>query len=202
MATMEHLLQQMQHQSQQLQQQLIQLMQQQQASPQQMQSKRGRLAELRGLGGPPVFNGEEAKYRERASKLSSFIAFKRSVGFPWLAWATKSAECIKDEYLDLKLGETSDEVKVFSAELQSCSTGPKCGVGYRQLRWRGERPRVVPADERYEPRTAGTKRSVLKQLIRIKPAGRVDEVEQKVRYIQELTKRYEGMSGATLQENR
>lgn len=56
------------------------------------------------------------KYRVLMSTLTSFIVVKSSPGLPWLAWATKATNNIKDE--DLEFGETPEEVKMFSAELQ------------------------------------------------------------------------------------
>lgn len=89
MLGLEQLIQQMVHmqgQGQQSQQQIIQVMQQQ-ATQQSYQPhvRAGRLTDLHGLEGPPVFNGDDVKYREWSSTLLSFIVVKWSSGLPWLA---------------------------------------------------------------------------------------------------------------------
>lgn len=70
METLEQMLQQlvmMQQQGQQMRQQMIQLMQQQKQHHHHHQAQRscqvasGRLTDLRGLGGTPVFTGEESE---------------------------------------------------------------------------------------------------------------------------------------------
>lgn len=208
MAAIEQILSQlmaMQNQSQQLQQQLIQVLQHQTTQQSQQSQKRGgRLTDLRGLGGPPVFSGDDGKYREWMSKLVSFVATKWSAGLPWLSWATEMTETIKEEGVDLEFGDKSDEVKLFSAELQQLLYDRTQGAAWDIAHGGGEGNGLESYRQlkrRYEPRTVGTKREVLKQLICIRSATKVDEVEQKARHMEDLIKRYETMSGTVLPED-
>lgn len=205
MATTEPIPQQlmaMQNQSQQLQQQLIQVMQHQSnQQSQQSQIRAGRLTDLRVLGGPPVFGGDDDKYREWMSKLVSFVATKWSTGLPWLSWATEMRETINEEDIDLEFGDNSPEVKLFSAELQQLLCDRTQGAAWDIAHSGGEGNGLESFRQlkrRFEPRTAGTK---LKQLICIGSATKVDEVELKARHMEDLIKRYKAMSGTIFPED-
>lgn len=207
MATMEDIFQQlmvMQNRSQQLQEQMIQVMQHQtMQQSQQTQPRSGRLTDLRGLGGPPIFGGGDGKYREWMSKLVSFVATKWAAGLPWLSWATEMAETINDEDIDLAFANQAPEIKLFSAELQQLLFDRTQGVAWDIANGGGEGNGLESLRQlkrRYEPRTAGTKIAVLKQSICIRSATKVDQVEQKTMHMEDLIKRYDTMSGTVLPE--
>lgn len=52
---------------------------------------------------------------------------KRSSGLPWLAWATKANETIRDTDIELECAQDADEINTFCAELQQllfdCTSG-------------------------------------------------------------------------------
>lgn len=89
------------------------------------------------------FNGCEGKYRVRMSKLTIFIAVKRSSGLPWVSWATKIPEAITEEDIHLEFGESSGDIKLFSAELQHL------------MRRRGEDPEATLQDAQDVGRCSG-----------------------------------------------
>lgn len=152
-----------------------------------------------------MFGGEDSKYREWMSKLTSFIAVKWACGLPCLAWAIKSNEAIRDMDIELEFSEEADEVKAFGAELQQPLFDRTSGTAWDIAIGGGEGNGLESYRQikrRYEPRTAGTKRAVLKQLTCIRSASRVDEVEHKVKHMEELIKRYDTMPGSSLPERK
>ena len=54
---------------------------------------------------------------------------------------------------------------------------------------------------RYEPRTPGTKRALLKSLFNMKPAKKIEEIEKNILRVEEIYARYEVMSKEALQED-
>lgn len=111
-------------------------------------------------------------------------------------------ETIKEEDVDLEFGDKSDEVKRFSAELQQLLYDRTQGAAWDIARGEGnglESYRQLKC--RYEPRTAGIKIGLLKQLICISSATKVDEVDQNARHMEDLIKRYETTCGNVLPED-
>lgn len=106
--------------------------------------------------------------------------------------------------MTLNFGENSDDVNIYSAELQQLLFGRPQGAAGDIANGGGDGHFLDPHRQikrRYGPRTAGTKRAVLRQLISVRSAGHVDEVEQMVRHMEELFKSYETLSGASLPED-
>lgn len=150
-----------------------------------------------------MFGGEDSKYREWMSKLTSFIVVKWASGLPWLAWATKSNEAIHDTEIALEYAQEAGDVKALSSELQNLLFDRTSGTVWDIANGGGEGNGMESyrqTKRRYHPPTVGTKPAVLNQLICIRSAGRMDGVEQKVRDMEELIKRYVSISGSSLPE--
>lgn len=139
------------------------------------------------------------------SKVTRFIAAKWASGPPWFHWATNATEVIHDTEIELEYAGSADEVKAFApSSNKQLIFDRTSGTAWDIANVAGEGNGLESYRQikhRYEPRTAGTKRALLKQLICIRSANRVDEVEQKVRHMEELIKRYETMSGSKLPED-
>lgn len=110
-------------------------------------------------------------------------------GLPWVSWAAKISEAIEKGNIDHEFGESSDEIKqLIFDRTQGTAWDIASGGGEAHGL---ESYRLIK--RRDEPRTE-------KQLICIRSATRVDEVEQKARHMEELIKRCETMSGTSLPE--
>ena len=55
--------------------------------------------------------------------------------------------------------------------------------------------------KRYEPRTPGTKRALLKAVINNLPSKRPDEIEKNMMHVEELMRKYEQHAGEALPED-
>ena len=55
--------------------------------------------------------------------------------------------------------------------------------------------------KRYEPRTPGTKRALLKVVINNLPSKRPDEIEKNMMHVEELMRKYEQLAGEGLPED-
>lgn len=148
---------------------------QQVSSPNPNANNRGRLTDLRGLGGPPTVAGEHDKYRQWMDK---FIVTKAqrepsAAGLAWKAYRVHFGFRHRAQFRaggvcgqTLRHGAPAALVRQHST---TCQGGRPLGNGletYRALK------------TQYEPKTPCTKRAVLKHIVSVESAARVDEVEQ------------------------
>ena len=129
------------------------------------------IVDTRGIGKPTTFKGDESKFIEWIAKLNAFIRASNAKAMVWLKRACAEDRPITDQVIaeiSEQDVETEAEVTEFIIKLYSilvsCTeddpfriinsvTNEEGLEGYRLLM------------KRYEPRTAGTKRAVLKSIV-------------------------------------
>lgn len=119
-----------------------------------------------------------------------------------MTWVACGAEATGDSDVELKFEDESDEVKEFSAQLQQLLYDRTQGEA-----WESERRGIANGLEpfrrikrRFLPRSVGSQRALLKQLLCLRPASKLDEVEARICHLKDLSCRYAGMYGKTLEE--
>ena len=158
--------------------------------------------DTRGLGRPESFRGEEERWIEWRTKLFAFLGASNINACQWIEWAGRQADRITED--DIKIEFTDyDVVLAFDLTLNQtlvcCTAGHAFNVvhsaGGRGL----EAMRLLM--KRYEPRTPGTKRAILKAILNQSAAKKIDEIEKALMNFEDLLKRYDSMSGETLPED-
>jgi hypothetical protein len=135
------------------------------------------MTDTRGVGRPINFKGEETKFAEWVAKLQAYIRVNNPEAGNWLRWATEKTVSIDDELICDEFDDMwIEEVQKFShrlfATIISCteedafrlanSVNDQSGLeAYRLLK------------KRYEPKTPGTKRALLKSIINNPQSKRV-----------------------------
>ena len=163
------------------------------------------LTDTRGIGRRTCFKGDEGKFTEWIAKLNAYLRVSHASAADWLDWACKHDSPVSEDIIDDEApGADTRMVKDFStklfATLISCTeedafrivNSVKSGFGleaYRLLK------------KRYEPKTPGTKRALLKTIINNPQSKRVNEVEANLMHVEELIKKYELMAGTNLPDD-
>lgn len=111
----------------------------------------------------------------------------------WLSWAEKRTEHTTDSDIEMRFEQNASAVKRFGAEFQQllCGRTPGCvlkGVHSAVVGHELEAYRIL--ENRFEPRTADTKRPVCNHMVSVRSASRVDEVEHSIRHLKDLLHRY------------
>jgi hypothetical protein len=163
------------------------------------------MVDNRGIGKPPTFTGDETKYAEFMAKLTAFAKAANYECAEWMAWAETSLTAIGETEIENRyVMPMQGQVKNFSnklfATLISCTEGDafklvnsvQNGVGLEALRL---------LKRRYEPRTPGTKRAILKNIINNAQAKRIIDVEANLMHVEGLMKKYENMARDNLPED-
>ena len=162
------------------------------------------LTDTRGIGKPVNFKGDEAKYAEWKAKLMAYLRTSEPRSVEWISWANEKTSAITDDDIDDEYKTDSQVVKDYSVKLystlMSCTEedafrichSVKDGSGLEALRL---------LMKRYEPRTPGTKRALLKAVINNPQAKKPDDIEKNLMHVEELMKKYETMSGEALPED-
>jgi hypothetical protein len=164
----------------------------------------GSMTDTRGIGKPTVFKGDEGKYSEWKAKLMAYLRVNCRGADGWIAWAGSSTTSITEEDVDLAYPDNKEEVLKFANELysilMSCTEEAAFRICYSVKAGNGlEAIRLLM--KRYEPRTPGTKRALLKAIINQVPAKKPEELEKTLMHLEELMKKYESMGGAELPED-
>jgi hypothetical protein len=164
----------------------------------------GTMTDSRGIGKPTTFKGDEAKYAEWKAKLLAYLRVNCRSADSWILWAGTSTTAITEEDVDLAYPDDKDEVLRFANELysilMSCTEEAAFRICYSVKAGNGlEAIRLLM--KRYEPRTPGTKRALLKAIINQAPAKKPEDLEKTLMHLEELMKKYEGMGGAELPED-
>lgn len=114
--------------------------------------------------------------------LTKSTAAKNKESLVWLDWVEKRTKYITDSDIECSFEQDAAAVMNLGTELQQLLYDRTQGRVSEDVHATGvgnglEAHRVFK--NRYEPRTAGTKRALLKQILSVKSASRVDEVERK-----------------------
>jgi hypothetical protein len=165
----------------------------------------GGMTDTRGVGRPINFKGEESKFAEWVAKLQAYIRVTNPEAGNWLRWASEQTVTINDELISDRFDDMEiNEVQKFShrlfATVISCteedafrlanSVNDQSGLeAYRLLK------------KRYEPKTPGTKRALLKSIINNPQSKKVQEVEANLMRIEDLMKKYESIATEKLPED-
>jgi len=164
----------------------------------------GMMTDSRGIGRPVVFKGDEAKYAEWKAKLLAYLRVSNPDSSQWIAWAASCDATVTEEDLDLVFPNTKQEMLKFALNLYSvllsCTEDDPFRICHSVKEGNGlEAMRLLM--KRYEPRTPGTKRALLKAIINNAPAKKPEELEKNLMKVEEYMKKYELMAGNELPED-
>jgi hypothetical protein len=164
-----------------------------------------------GHGGKiPEFHGKEEKYAEWIIKLMAYfkVHFPKSEEYMEIAMEAEVEQTnaifgLSDDWKNLGLNEI-DEVKKFSNVLYSvlinhtfddaftiCNSTKTC-QGLEALRL---------LRRRYDPKSPGTKRAILKGIMNLNPAKKLSDLESTILKFEDSVKKYEKMSKIELPED-
>ena len=161
------------------------------------------------LGGPPEWDSgrEEAAFTEWHVKGKAWLTNQDERALRWLNTARDSDSLLETDDLDVANFPTD-------AERNACKRFN--GLLYNLLvtKLKGEAFNIVSSVRdacgleawrllmrRYEPRTPGTKRALLKSLFTMRPAKKIEEIEKNILRVEEIYARYEIMSKAAIPED-
>ena len=169
----------------------------------------GNQSNNKAIGGPPEWhsNQEEAGFAEWNIKIKAWLSNHDSRAQRWLNAARDTDSLIESDDIDVWQFNDENEreaLKKFSGMLYNIlvtklrgeafniasSVRDGCGL---------EAWRLVM--KRYEPRTPGTKRALLKSLFNMKAARKVEEIEKNLLRVEDIYSRYESMTKEKLQED-
>ena len=160
------------------------------------------LTDTRGIGRPIAFRGEERRYAEWKAKLYAYLKITFPEAMDWISWATKSPVPITEEEITKTLPIDTNvkyvDILTFSnklyATLLGCVEEDAFRICYSVKNENGlEAMRLLV--NRYEPRTPGTKRALLKAIINNPPAKKAEDIEANLMHMEELISKYESMAG-------
>ena len=164
----------------------------------------GFMTDSRGIGRPITFKGEESKYAEWKAKLLAYIRVSIPHAADWVLWASQEATNTIEEDVDRKIGESAQTLKDFAVKLysilMSCTEDDAFRICHSVKDGNGlEAMRLLM--KRYEPRTPGTKRALLKAVINNPAAKKPDDIEKNLMHVEELMKKYEALGGQALPDD-
>ena len=173
------------------------------------QQHTGGKVDTKAIGSPPEWNSnqDEGGFVEWHIKIKAWLANHDSRAQRWLNAARDADELIETDDLDVQHFNDESErgaLKRFNGMLYNIlvtklrgeafniasSVRDACGL---------EAWRLVM--KRYEPRTPGTKRALLKVLFNMKAARKVEEIERNLLRVEEIYSRYETMTKEKMQED-
>ena len=169
----------------------------------------GNRADHKALGGPPEWDSakDESGFTEWHIKVKAWLTNQDDRALRWLNTARDADVVLETDDLDTQHFQTE-------AERNACKRFN--GLLYNLLvtKLRGEAFNIVSSVrdacgleawrlvmKRYEPRTPGTKRALLKSLFNMKAAKRIEEIEKNILRVEEIYARYEVMSKEAIQED-
>ena len=173
-----------------------------------MSMKGGNKSDTKSIGGPPEWhsNQEEAGFVEWNVKIKAWLNNHDSRAQRWLNAARDTDGLIESDDIDVwKFNDETEReaLKRFSGMLYKILVtklrGEAFNIASSVRDWCGlEAWRLVM--NRYEPRTPGTKRALLKSLFNMKAARKVEEIEKNLLRVEEIYSRYESMTKEKVQE--
>jgi hypothetical protein len=166
----------------------------------------GMMTDTRGVGRPINFKGEERKYPEWKAKLMAYLKVTVKESEEWITWASTETDTIDEESIQHNFGTDvagravmEFAVKLYST-LLSCTEEDAFRICHSVKSGNGlEAMRLLV--KRFEPRTPGTKRAVLKSIINNPAAKKTEEIEANLMRVEELIKKYEHLANDTLPED-
>ena len=151
-----------------------------------------------------LFKGHDGKFNEWIIKLKAQVTTQVKGSDAWMGWAmnmtpTKEMPDATELNIDEKWGpQMRDDVKEFSAQIfkllvnitedepfKICNAAPS-GEGLEVLRL---------LRKRYDPRTPGTKRALLKVMMNITSCKKLGDVQQMIMKVEALVKKYDELAG-------
>ena len=164
----------------------------------------GGMTDSRGIGRPITFKGEESKYAEWKAKLLAYLRVTNPKSDSWIQWSSKRQKVITVEDVDEEFETETQEVKEFAVKfyaiLMSCTEDDAFRICHSVTDGNGlEAMRLLM--KRYEPRTPGTKRALLKAVINNPPSKKPEDIEKNLMHVEELIKKYEVLGGDPLPED-
>ena len=144
-------------------------------------SKPSGLTDGRGIGRPTNFKGDEKRYKEWNAKLVAYIRSNNHDCPEWTRWVAECDAPIESTDIQQIWVNTYDEVEEFSIKLYtillSCTEDDAFRICHSVSDGNGlEAMRLLM--RRFEPRTPGTKRAVLKAIINKPAAQNAGDVEK------------------------
>ena len=169
----------------------------------------GQKADHRAIGPPPDWDSttEENRFSEWQVKIKAWLSHQDERAMRWLNAARDADDVLETADLDSQSFPDEDArtaIKKFNGLLYNIlvtklrgeafnivsSVRDACGLEAWRLVMR-----------RYEPRTAGTKRALLKSLFNMKAAKKIEDIERNILRVEEIYARYEVMSKEAIQED-
>ena len=170
-----------------------------------MMTKTGGLDGKENLGRPEKFNGNDGDWVEWVTKLKAWMQMKsQGESGGWIAWASGMSEEVNEEEVDLRYPDTKDQVLKFSRFLYTILVQTVSGAAFAIVQGAPENNGLEAFRQlirRYEPRTAGSRRALIKQIVNHPQAKDIKQVENNVRNLEELIKKYNIMSKEKLAED-
>ncbi len=136
-------------------------------------------------------------WQEWFTKLKAFLGAAAKGSEEMVGWAVELDKTATEEEMDLSWGVRASEVKVFASQLYTILVNVTEDRAFEIVQSVGggeglEALRLLR--RRFDPKTPGTKRAILKAILNITPAKKVMEVEEKIMKLEDLVKRYEAMT--------
>ena len=169
----------------------------------------GNRGSQQALGGPPEWDSarDEGAFMEWHVKVKAWLTNQDDRALRWLNTARDADVILETDDLDVSNFQTESErnaCKRFNGLLFNLlvtklkgeafnivsSVRDSCGLEAWRLLMR-----------RYEPRTPGTKRALLKTLFTMRSAKKIEEIEKNLLRVEEIYARYEIMSKAAIPED-
>ena len=150
------------------------------------------------------FKGDEGKYGEWKAKLLAYLRVDVPNSDLWIQWCGQQQIAILEADIDVEFGNDAFTVKEFAVKfysiLLSCMEDDAFWICHSVKDGNGlEAMRLLM--KRYEPRTPGTKRALLKAVINNAPAMKPEDIEKNLMNVEELMKKYEVLGGESLPED-
>ena len=163
----------------------------------------------RGLKAPALFHGKDSEWKEWSTKLRTYMITRDSEGGKYLKCAEASVEKVDNTAIGERFAneELDDErVLKFSNELhlqlQSCASeeafrlviSVEEGSSFSLEAWR-------MLCDRYQPRTLGSKRTILRAVLNSSLAKDLMHVDSALMHVEDHCRRYEELASHPLSED-
>ena len=139
------------------------------------------------------FKGEERKFHEWITKLQAHLTTHMTGCEGWLTWAmSMTTDDATEASVDVKWGAQAEKVKEFSSKVYRLLVNITEDEAFKicQNVEHGEGLEAMRRmKKRYDPRTPGTKRSLLKALMNSQSCKKVGEVQAALMRVEEIVKR-------------
>lgn len=158
----------------------------------------------RGIGKPDKFSGKDEEWFEWSTKLKAWFKVQDYRAGDWFAWIADQVEEIMDANISDKYGTDKAAVEEFSVQLYSVLISQTSNAAFAittSVSNHNGMEAFRQLIRRYEPRTAGSRRALVKQIVNYPAAKDIKQVEANIRHFEELTKKYHSMAKEKLSED-